>query len=247
MLLVRDPGGSDFLLLHSKEGVTQGEPIAMIMYAIGPLPLIHKLKSMYPNSHQSWYADDSSAIDTLEDLHSLFDALVDIGPSFGYFPNGSKSIVVVPSEHVERANHYFNKVHGHNFSIKTGARHLGCFVGDEVLRDKYVSSKISDWVYGVSKLAMVATKNQPHAAFTGFFKSLQHEWTFIQRFIPGIGRLFHDLESAIRTNFLPALLDEPAINDNIRDLIAILVKFSGMRIPNLTTTSAQNFEQSQVS
>ena len=75
---------------------------------------------------------------------------------------------------------------------------------------------------------MVATKNHPHAAFTGFSKSLQHEWTFIQRFIPSIGHLFQDLESEICTKLLPALHDEMAINDTIRDLIALPVRFSGI-------------------
>ena len=37
MLVVR--GSSEFL--YSKEGVTQGDPLSMFMYAIGTLPLIH--------------------------------------------------------------------------------------------------------------------------------------------------------------------------------------------------------------
>ena len=197
--------------------------------------------------HQSWYADDASAIGTLEDLHLLFDALVDIGPSFGYLPNGSKSTVIVSCDGVTRADYYFNSVHDRKFKVEIGSHHLGGFVGDETLRDEYVSSKVRDWVYGVERLAMVATKNQPHAAFTGFTKSLQHEWTFIQRVISGIGHLFQDLESKIRTKLLPALLDETAINDTILDLIALPVRFSGMGVPDPTTTSAQNFEQSQVS
>ena len=160
------------------------------MYMIGTLPLICNLKSWYPNSHQSWYADYFSAIGKLEDMHLLFDALTDICPSFGYFPNSFKSIIFNPCKQVEKADYYFNKVHGHNFSITTGICHLRGFVGEKLQRDETFSSNTSDWVYGVTKLTIVATKNQPHAAFTNFSKSLQHEWTLIQRVIPGIGHLF---------------------------------------------------------
>ena len=51
-------GMSDYIL--SKEGVTQGDPLSMYVYAIGTLPLIQSLQSP-----QSWtqlcYVDDASA------------------------------------------------------------------------------------------------------------------------------------------------------------------------------------------
>jgi hypothetical protein len=217
----------------------------MFCYAIGTLPLIRKLKSMRPDRpHQSWYADDASAIGNFEALHSLFTDLASIGPTFGYLPNASKSILVVPEHRVAAAEHFFNSVHHYSISICTGSRYLGGFIGSEQSRDEYVSSKVSDWEMGVERFAMVATKNQTHAAYTGFSKSFQHEWAYLQRTIGNIAHLFEDLETAIRTKFLPALLDEPDIDDTLRDIIGLRVKSGGAGLPNPTTTCARNFEQS---
>ena len=47
-LVVRDTVDGSGHFLHSKEGVTQGDPIAMITYGIGVLPLIRDLKRAHP-------------------------------------------------------------------------------------------------------------------------------------------------------------------------------------------------------
>ena len=44
--------------ITSREGTTQGDPLAMAMYALATLPLIHQLGREVP---QSWYVDDASA------------------------------------------------------------------------------------------------------------------------------------------------------------------------------------------
>jgi hypothetical protein len=48
-------------LLHSKEGVPQGDPISMVAYGILLLPLIHLLKEAYLAVDQPWYANDAGA------------------------------------------------------------------------------------------------------------------------------------------------------------------------------------------
>ena len=58
-------------LLYSKEGLTQGDPLSIFMYAVGTLPLI---RSLHNPTHwtQLWYADDASAGGSLSDLHDWF-------------------------------------------------------------------------------------------------------------------------------------------------------------------------------
>ena len=53
-------------LLH--EGTTQGDPLAMAMYALAVKPLIGKLKSDAPNMKQVWYADDATGANSCDDL-----------------------------------------------------------------------------------------------------------------------------------------------------------------------------------
>ena len=56
-LVVRNTKDGSGHFLHSKEGVTQGDPLAMIAYGIGVLPLIRVLRSDHPQVSQPWYAD----------------------------------------------------------------------------------------------------------------------------------------------------------------------------------------------
>ena len=56
--------------LQSREGTTQGCPLAMAMYAIALSPL---LKHLQPMCKQVWYADDATGCDMLENMRARFD------------------------------------------------------------------------------------------------------------------------------------------------------------------------------
>ena len=110
-----------------------------------------------------------------------------------------------------------------------------------------MEKKISEWTFAVERLAMVATKKNPQAAFTGLSKSLQHQWTYLQRVIPDIGPLFAPLEEAISSLFLPAIFGDDVIDPTIRDITSLPVKFCGLGIPNPVSSSPSNLQNSQVS
>ena len=68
LLVVRNPGDKP-LTFFSKEGITQGDPFAMIIaYGV----LIHKLKELNVLLIQSWYADDASTAGKFDKILSLF-------------------------------------------------------------------------------------------------------------------------------------------------------------------------------
>ena len=57
--------GSDECLF-SKEGVTQGDPLSMLIYAAALLPFVKSLKAK-ENRLQAWYADDSACIGNIKE------------------------------------------------------------------------------------------------------------------------------------------------------------------------------------
>ena len=94
----------DGYTLLSQEGTTQGDPLAMPMYAIGICPLIHKVRC---DVKQVWYADDATAAGQLKYLRQWWDNLVIHGPGFGYFVNPSKTSLIVKKWYQMDAVAYF--------------------------------------------------------------------------------------------------------------------------------------------
>ena len=59
--------------ITSSEGTTQGDPLAMAMYALAVKPLIGALKSDTPGVKQVWYADDATGAGTCDDLRKWWE------------------------------------------------------------------------------------------------------------------------------------------------------------------------------
>ena len=89
--------------ITSSEGTTQGDPLAMAMYALAVRPLIGKLKSDAPRVKQVWYADDATGAGTCDDLKKWWDSLQVHGARYGYHPNAAKTNLVMKVEHAARA------------------------------------------------------------------------------------------------------------------------------------------------
>ena len=75
--------------LRSSEGTTQGDPLAMSLYAISLQPVITRLQ-IKSTASQCWYADDATGCSSLEDVKTWWDELMVSGPPLGYFPNPQK-------------------------------------------------------------------------------------------------------------------------------------------------------------
>ena len=240
-LMIRGNNGTG-VFLYSKEGVTQGDPISMFIYGIGLLPLIRQLKAEFPTVQQPWYADDAGAGGKFDAIRHHFERLQEIGPNFGYYPESSKSILIVPQHNYESALEYFQDL---SFTVTTGSRYLGGFIGEDAPLREWLRSKTEDWEAAISELASVCQK-YPQSAYSGLQKLLQQEWQFVQRVVKNVGHEFEGVERALAQVSLPALFDDNYDDamDPRRCLAALPVKFAGLAIPNPTASAATNYDAS---
>ena len=101
----------------------------MGMYAVGIIPLIKELQGN--GGKQLWYADDASDAGSLKQIRSSWDVLRTRGPSYGYFPNATKSWLLVKESVIQQARALFEDS-GINITIE-GRRLLGVALGTEAL------------------------------------------------------------------------------------------------------------------
>jgi hypothetical protein len=60
------------------------------------------LKQDFRELEQPWYADHAGVTGKFDDIHLHFCKLQEIGPIYGYFPELTKSILIVPKHNLER-------------------------------------------------------------------------------------------------------------------------------------------------
>ena len=82
------------VILHRQEGVTGGDPLAMVMYSLGLLSMTCQLKKEFPFL-QCWYADNNSAYTGWLVLTKYFACLGKLDLAYGYFLEPTKAIMVV--------------------------------------------------------------------------------------------------------------------------------------------------------
>ena len=66
----------------SKEGVAQGDPLAVTLYGITLLSLIKHLRVAYPNVLQPWYTDNGAMHECCPCAAPCFKELCRTGPMF---------------------------------------------------------------------------------------------------------------------------------------------------------------------
>ena len=71
--------------MNIRGGVTQGDPLAMVAYGIGILPLIKNLKSGFPGITHPWYADDAGALGMFANVELYLNYLERFIPWKGYY------------------------------------------------------------------------------------------------------------------------------------------------------------------
>jgi len=220
--------------IASCEGTTQGDPLAMPMYALGTIPLVRKASAA--GAMQSWFADDSTAAGKVRQLRAWWKVLEDEGDTYGYNINASKSVLLVKPEFEAEAKEAFADT---AVEIRTdGCRHLGAAIGSEHFCQQYVTAKVQEWCHQVERLAEFAS-TEPQAAYAAFVHGLRHKWSFLARTMPGTADLFQPLEDVISHSLIPSITGRQPPGDLERALLALPCRDGGLGLLNPTTLGSQ--------
>ena len=99
-ILLRQPGEPPVSIL-SQEGVTQGDPLSMVLCSIDLFPLTEELRAADPRLVSPFYVDDAVFDSSSRKSAQLLKLLMDRGPDRKYFPDPAKSLFIsyIPGPH----------------------------------------------------------------------------------------------------------------------------------------------------
>ena len=212
-------------VILSREGTTQGDPLAMAMYGLATIPLIQKVNDL---CKQVWYADDSAVFGSLEHLRSWWDRLTTEAPRFGYFANPSKTWLVTKDRHIHNAAKIFA---GCVVNITSHGRpYLGAPLGSLEFIEDHINSKVGEWTASITILSEIAS-SQPHAAYSALKHGLSSKWSYLSTVTC---HLLSPLDIALRRKLLSVLTGRPTPNDQECALFALPTQLVGLgiRIPS---------------
>ena len=226
--------------LYSREGTTQGDPLAMAFYALATVPLIKACK-VSDLAGEAWFADDATGSGRLTALRTWWDKLTAFGPNFGYHPNGDKTWLVVSESLKDAATGVFE---GTSVQVTTqGRKHLGAALGSRPIVEQCVSQQVKEWTAELEQLSIIA-RSHPQAAYCAYSHGLKGRWLYLARTVPNIGDLLQPLEDTLRQRFIPALTGRPAPSDTERELLALPARIGGLGIANPAATAEREHQAS---
>ena len=124
------------------------------------------------------------------------------GPNFGYFLEPWKWVLVFDAKYASEAEEVFADL---GIKIVCSHRLLEGIIGSYPGRRGFVEDLVKKWISELECLTTIAS-SQPQAAFAAFTKSLQFQWSYVQRVVGGCQSLFMDLETTIWEKFLPTVM-----------------------------------------
>jgi len=159
---------------------------------------------------------------------------------YGYYPNASKTWLIVKSEFLAMANKVFK---GTGVNLTTdGRRHLGAALGCCSFTEQYMKEKVDCWLRSIHRLSEIV-KIHPHSAYCAFVHGMCSKWTYFIHTIPEASSFFAPLEEGWSRAFIPALSNN-SINGQERALFALPVRLGGLGIRKFLECSDDEFAAS---
>ena len=106
---------------------------------------------------------------------------------------------------------------GLTLNFVSGSRYLGAYLGPQAELEAWVKLQVEAWAQGVKMLAKIARRHS-QLSYTGLEMSLQSEWQYLQRNVPGVGTLMGPIEEALREKFFPSLFGGEEVDAALKPL-----------------------------
>ena len=105
------------------------------------------------------------------------------------------------------------------------------------------------WVKEVEQLSKIA-ETQPHTAYTAFTHGLASKWNYLLHVtdweLLSLPEILKPLESAIQSQFIPAITGQPAPGGLVQEMHALPVRHGGLGLMNPTASAKEQRNSSQL-
>ena len=128
-------------------------------------------------------------------------------PDWEYFPNPAKSLFISDTPGQEAGAKREFSAEGLTPNFVSGSRYLGAYLSPQAELEVWVKPQVEAWAPRVKVLAKIGRRH-PQLAYTSLGMSVQSEWQYPQRTVPGVGTLMGPIEEALREKFLPCYSGE---------------------------------------
>ena len=117
--------------------------------------MIRDLKKEFSDVDSPWYADDGEDGENIPRIFTFFNRLCELGPDFGYFPEESKSKLIVRGKDLKRVKIGLEKSEN-KLTLTDGSRYLGGFIDDLEKQTKWIGEKVESLVEAIDSLAEIS-------------------------------------------------------------------------------------------
>ena len=159
----------------SIEGVTQGDPLRMVLYGITLVPLAKELRSADPGLLSPIYADIAAFDGSAQHSAQLLKMLMKRCPDRGYFPKPAKYLFISNTPGQEEAAKREFSVEGLTLNFVSVNWYLGAYLGPLKELEAWVKPQVEAWAHGITFLGKIA-QQRPQYAYAGLGMLFQLKW-----------------------------------------------------------------------
>ena len=231
------------LEISSCEGTTQGDPLAMPVYAIGVTPLLDYIKPRNgASTRHAAFADDFAGAGDLRAVREWWDLVVEHGPKLGYYPNAEKSWLIIKPDRNEEAKELFGNT---NINITTqGRKYLGGYIGEADGEKEYSKKLVDKWCDQIVTLSKIA-RCEPQAAYAAFVGGFRNRLTYHMRTISALSNELRRFDDLVDSTLIPAITDGYSCTRDERILLSLPAKKGGLAIPIFSALAVREYSNSR--